>query len=436
MTAGGPAARRDSPLASAAGAFEDRYGRAPEAVARAPGRVNLIGEHVDYHGLPVVPFAIGRAVEVIFARAPEGTDRGRVRIASEAAHRHAVSTGLPADPSDAPAEAFVLGGEIGPLGAGDWRNYARAAARELGGPEPEGPACTRGFDALVVSDLPMGAGLGSSSALVVGVGLALAHANGMEVDPLAFAERMARAERFVGTHGGGMDQAACLLSRADHVSLLGFDPLSVEHLVFPADLSVLVVDSGEAADKSGSLRGAYNERRASGAAASRAVSERLGRRGASFRDLLREFPESRLLSTAEAVLDRTPRSRFRHVVTEAGRVSRARAALESGDDARLGRILTASHESLRDDYGVSTSALDAIVESALEAGALGARLTGAGFGGSAIALVRRRAERGVREKLEHALPGGQRPDGRGRVTAVRPAAGASVAEWCFPFGSR
>ena len=408
--------------------FASLYGRPPTHAARAPGRVNLIGEHVDYHDLPVLPFAIERAVTVLFAPAPDA-HASRVRFAS-------ASAGLPDD-------EFRLDAPIEPLAAGDWRNYPRAACAELAAgdtsigraaqglaPDPGreggrdgGRQAPRGIDALVVSDLPMAAGLSSSSALVVGVGLAIGHASGAEVDRLSLAGAMARAERFVGTRGGGMDQAACLLSRAGCISRISFAPLRVEHIPFPGDLSLLVATSGEVADKSGRIREAYNERRRAGEDALATVSVAAGLREASFAALLGALGEARALRLAERILPadgsdpRRRHERFRHVVTEAGRVGAAEQALRRGDGPSLGSLLDASHASLRDDYEVSTAALDELVGAARSAGALGARLTGAGFGGAIVALVHARDE---------ALVEGALAAAGGRVWTVRPADGAEV----------
>jgi len=436
---------------AAVDAFEARYGRRPTHAARAPGRVNLIGEHVDYHDLPVLPFAIERAVTVLFAPA-SASHASRVRIASAAG-------GLPDD-------EFLLDAPIARLAAGDWRNYPRAAAAELAGGGATRPAergldanadggcaadaawrVARGIDALIVSDLPMAAGLSSSSALVVGVGLALAHAAGVEVERLAFAGRMARGERFVGTRGGGMDQAACLLSRAGFVSRISFVPLRVEHIPFPDPLMLLVATSSEEAVKSGRVREAYNERRASTTDALEVVAAALQLPGASFPDLLAAHDIATLLDAAERALpagwpdgvppaaapglrtgpsvsrpspgDDRRLARFRHVVTEGARVARAEVALREGDAEALGALLVASHGSLRDDCEVSTPGLDRLVEAALDAGALGARLTGAGFGGAILALARS----GDARRVQTALARTVRPEW---VLAVRPSDGAEV----------
>jgi galactokinase len=402
--------------------FEAEYGRPPTHIARAPGRVNLVGEHVDYHMLPVMPFAIDRAVYLLFApagvTAPGGVSR--VRIATAAGEFEAAGKTPGGGRPDAlfQADDFQLDGEISRLPAGDWRNYVRAAAQSL---VLEQDAAT-GIDAWVASDLPVAAGLSSSSALVVAVGLALARVNEVVVGRRAFAEQMARAERFTGTRGGGMDQAASLLSREGCVSWIEFDPLGVEHVSFPDDLRVLLADSGEVAEKSGPDQEAYNQRRETGARALERVSSALGRGGATFREILRAVPATEILGAASDHLNPMELSRFSHVVTEWYRVRLARKAVEAGDAAGLGRLLYAAHASLRDDYEVSTPALDLLVAAARNAGALGARLTGAGFGGSVVVLATSETERDVRDALVGAT------GSESSVLGVRPADGAGVME--------
>ncbi|HSM35971.1 MAG TPA: galactokinase family protein [Longimicrobiales bacterium] len=405
---------------SAARRFQDVFGRLPTIAVRVPGRVNLIGEHIDYHGLPVLPFAI---------------DRGLTVLASPASDRHPARVRFMTAAPGLPADDFDLGEPMAPLGSGDWRDYPRAAASwivAMGG-------AGRGLDALVVSDLPMASGLSSSSALVVASALALSRVNEYPVEPLTLAEQLAAAERFTGTRGGGMDQAACLLSRRDHATRLSFDPLRAEHVPFPRDLSVIVVDSGERAAKAGSVQAPYNDRRSVGAAALAAVAGRLGMTDATYPRLLHERPADELLDVARGTLEATPFARFRHVVTEAGRVDAASAALSAWDGDRLGRLLMASHASLRDDYEVSTPRLDAIVEAALEAGALGARLTGAGFGGSVIVLAEVESAPDLGDALRAWCEGAGFPVGGRRdveaqaaphdaVMLVRPAAGAEVRD--------
>jgi galactokinase len=187
-------------------------------------------------------------------------------------------------------------------------------------------------------------------------------------------------EHFVGTRGGGMDHAACLGSRAGCASLIGFAPVSLRHVPIPVDWAFLAAHSMTTAEKSGAAREDYNVRRAAGHTA-------LGRLGLrSYREALeREDPES----LAAGLPEGPERDSFLHTVSEALRVHGAAAALESADAAEFAALLDASHASLRDRLKVSTPALDALVEAARESGALGARLTGAGFGGCAVVFCRR-----------------------------------------------
>lgn len=275
-----------------------------------------------------------------------------------------------------PDQEFVVGPAVPRSAAGSWGNYLRAAAqavaREYG--------ATRGMDALVHSDLPESAGLSSSSALVVATALALLASN--EGEPaclttehgrLGLADALAEGERYTGTRGGGMDQAVSLVARAAHACRIDFDPLRVEHLSIPDDWSFVVVHSGRVARKSGPEQEAYNRRRGE--------------------------VEAALAHRAGDPLPPELAPRLRHVTTEAARVEEACRALREGEAGAFGRAMTASHVSLRDDFEVSTSELDAMVEAALGAGALGARLTGAGFGGCAVALTRPAAAGRVLEAM-------------------------------------
>ena len=203
-------------------------------VVRAPGRVNLIGEHTDYNDLPVLPMAIQREVRIVCSARTDG----RVRLVNAAARFG--------------RREFELAAEIAPFERGDWGNYAKAAAQALARER----GAQRGFDAVVEGDVPPAAGLSSSSALVVACGLALAAVNEVASEPLAFAELMARGERYVGTNSGGMDQAICLAGEAGHAAKIDFHPLRAEALPVPSDWRFLVAHSLVLADKSGAARDA------------------------------------------------------------------------------------------------------------------------------------------------------------------------------------
>jgi len=318
----------------------------------APGRVNLIGEHIDYHGLPVLPMALRQAIRIAWR---PRRDR-LIRAASEGFG----------------TREFAWTDNLQPVARGDWENYLRAAARLVE------PGC--GVDAHITSDLPPAAGLSSSSALLVAFTLCLLRANGRE---LSFDELMAilpEGEHFVGTRGGGMDHAASLASKAGCASLIEFQPLAVRHIPIPDDWAFLVAHSLETAEKAGAAREAYNARRKAG------VNQ--------------------------------------HTITESARVLAAVDAMRRDDGAVFGRLLLESHASLRDYLKVSTPALDALVEAAMQSGALGARLTGAGFGGCAVVLCRRPERDAVQAGLVARFYGGQ----AGHVFEAEPGAGALSME--------
>jgi galactokinase len=347
-------------------AFARRHGGPPALVALAPGRVNLIGEHVDYCGLPVFPMAIQRGIAI--AAGPRA-DRA-FRIAN-------------LDPRFEPRE-FLLSPDIPPQrGRGDWANYVQASAQALVRRYGE----LRGADAVVGSDLPIAAGLSSSSALVVAVAVTLLAANGVAYEPIELMDLLAQGERYVGTAGGGMDQAISLGARAGHATRIDFNPLRLAHTALPTDWRFVVAWSLVHAEKSGAAQRAYNERTEETAGALAIVARRLDLAPAtSYVELLASRPLAALLDAATA-LPVSLGARFRHVVSEAARVDEAIAALGRGELATFGRLLDASHASLRDDYAVSSPELDRLVAIAREAGAAGARLTGAGFGGCVVALT-------------------------------------------------
>lgn len=332
----------------------------------APGRVNLIGEHIDYHGLPVLPMALRRGIRIVFRRREDGI----VRLTNR-------------DPAFG-AREFRLAPDLEPGPAGDWGNYAMAAAVTV----VERYGATVGFEGELTSDLPAAAGLSSSSALVVAVAQAILAASGLDADPIDLAQALAEGERFVGTAGGGMDQAASLNGLEGHALLVSFGPLRVRPIPLPDDWTVVVGHSGVSAEKSGTSQEAYNVRRAEGGAALGELAARLGAGGRSPAELLARFELPALLDLCERMATRGGRWAG-HVLSESTRVTAAVEALRASDLASFGELLTASHASLRDVYEVSHPRLDALVQAAERAGAAGARLTGAGFGGCMLAVTRR-----------------------------------------------
>ena len=334
-------------------AFRERTGRDPEGVWAAPGRVNLIGEHTDYNDGFVLPAAIDRQV---VAAAGRGEGR-RLRAWS-------LQTGPPAD--------LELDG-IGPGRVDGWAAYPAGVAWALGQAGVE----VGGADLVVDGDVPAGAGLSSSAALECATATALADLFGAGLDRVALAGVARRAENeVVGVPSGVMDQMVSMLGRAGHALFLDTRSLGTEQVPLPleaAGLCLLVLDT-----RAGHrlVDGAYADRRAACEAAAAILGV------AALRDATLEQVEA-----AAGKLGEERFRRARHVVTENARVLEAVGLLRAGDLDRLGPLLAASHASLRDDYEVSSPELDTAVEAAVAAGAMGARMTGAGFGGSAIALA-------------------------------------------------
>jgi galactokinase len=332
-------------------ALTERFDSVAEVVGRAPGRVNLIGEHTDYNGGPCLPVALPHATFAALARRADD----QVRVASRQADAAWSST------LDA----------IGPGQVDGWAAYVVGvlwAMREGGHEVP-------GLDIVVDSTVPLGAGLSSSAALECATAVAVAQLIGLDLSPgvrRELAQACMRAEGEVaGAPTGGMDQMIAMLAEPGAALLVDFgDDTTVPVRLDLGDHTLLVTDtrvSHELTD------GGYGSRRADCEAAARELGVPTLRQ-ATLDDLTR-------------VTEPVRRRRAHHVVTEIERVGRAVLAIEGDDRAALGRLLLASHESLRDDFEVSCAELDTAVEAAMGAGAVGARMTGGGFGGSTVALV-------------------------------------------------
>jgi len=398
----------DAPLADA---FRATFGADPTHLSRAPGRVNLIGEHTDYNDLPVLPMALQREVRIALRPRADG----RVRL-------HNLEPGF--DPV-----TFEVGVAIEPGATGSWGNYVKAPAQELA----RRFAISRGFDGVTTSDLPIASGLSSSSALVNAVGLALTQINELVIEPLPLADLMADAEQYTGTRGGGMDQAISLAAREGHAARIDFSPLRLRHIPVPPDWRFVIAHSGVRAEKSGAAQVTYNRRRAECEEALELVSAQVKHKlnplnaGRGYPGLLTAVGAAEALDVGTTVLDGTLYQRFRHVITEAGRVRDAQDALMMAAPEVFGTLMDASHGSLRVDYDVSSPELDELVALAREGGAAGARLTGAGFGGCIVALA---TPSSVDEVIESLVTGFYEPramtDGlEGRLFVAVPSAGAS-----------
>ena len=349
--------------------FTARHGTAPTGVWFAPGRVNLVGEHTDYNDGFVLPFALPHRAVVAAATTPGPLSR--VRSAQEP------------DTVTFPA-ASVVPGDVP-----DWAAYVAGtcwAFREAGYPVGE-------VELELDSDVPVGAGLSSSAAVECAVGTALAGLAGVEIGPTELARIARRAENeFVGAPTGGMDQMAALHGRAGHLVFLDTRDDTVELVPFdlPAHgLELLVIDTRAPHAHAG---GEYGQRRADCAEAAAALGVR------ALRDAIP--------AAVEALADDRIRRRARHVVTENERVRAVVDLLSSGADPReIGPLLDASHTSMRDDFEITVPHVDVAVEAARDGGAVGARMTGGGFGGCVIALCAAGATGAVTASVQRAYAG-------------------------------
>lgn len=377
--------------------FAREMGGAPDIVVRAPGRVNLIGDHTDYNDGFVLPMAIDRCV-CVAARCR--ADRF-VHLYSADFDEH---------------DSFNLGetgklDEIGRVEPGAWwGNYVRGVVAML---QREGYT-VNGLDAVITGDVPIGAGLSSSAALELAVVTAFRWLYGLDLDPVGAAVLCQRAENeFVGVRCGIMDQFISSLGRADHALLIDCRELAHSVVPLPAGVRFVVVDSGV---RRGLVDSVYNERRAQCEEGARLLG------APSLRDI-----DLEAFAARKSKLPPMVARRCQHVISENQRVLDSVAALRRGDVVALGAIMNASHASLRDLFEVSTAEVDALMK--IERGApgcLGARLTGAGFGGCTVALVRAEAVDSFSEVVETQYParGGKTP----RVYVCRATDGAGLLQ--------
>jgi galactokinase len=337
--------------------FQNRHGRAGEpSVAVAPGRVNLIGEHTDYNDGWVLPMAIDRRVGIAFAGRSDRVLRAHSVAFAEV------------------AEISLEGLE--PPGGSEWHSYLAGVAWAMMASGLE----ISGADLAIDGDVPVGSGLSSSAALVMSTALALCEVSRIPWSPHDMALLGHRVERdWVGIQGGIMDQFTAVMGRKGNALLLDCRDLAYEQVSMPGEAVVVVMDTGAPRTLAGS---GYNERSASCRAAVAALRE-ADPKIRALRDV-----EPGLLEAEKDRLDETTFRRALHVVSENARPRLMADALREGDLERAGRLMDESHRSLRNLYEVSTLELDLFTEFARDHPACyGARLTGAGFGGCAIALV-------------------------------------------------
>ena len=330
--------------------FLETFGAEPDLVAAAPGRVNLIGEHIDYSDGFVLPFAIKDRTLVAARKRGDST----VRIASAQRRNKIVTVDI---------------STVKPGLKGEWERYALGVLWALGVKE--------GVDLLIDGHVPLGAGLSSSAALECSVATAMNHLFDLGFNLEELARLTQKAEnQYVGVPCGIMDQSVSLMATQGSALLLDCRDLTTKNIPFDvasSGLELLIIDTQA---HHALTDGGYAERRAS----CESVVAKLGI--ASLRELSMEQ-----LENSRGLLTETEFVRARHAVTEMKRVLECVEALSNSDFERVGQLINQSHISLRDDYTVSCPELDTAVEAALAAGALGSRMVGGGFGGSAIALI-------------------------------------------------
>jgi len=363
------------PADQAAGWFAECYGTSPEGVWHAPGRVNLIGEHTDYNEGFVLPFALRQGVRAAASRLGDGLLELRSRQAP-----------------DAPATVPL--GSLAPGSVTGWAAYPAGAAWALA----RAGLSVGGTSIAIDADLERGAALSSSAALECATALALTELHGLSVPRPDLATIARRAENeFAGIPTGIMDQSASLLCRAGYALLLDCRSGDRDDVPFDlpgAGLVLLVVDTRV---RHALSDGRYAERRRDCEEAARALGVRA----------LRDVTDDP--AAVDRIADPVLRRRARHVVTENRRVLATVGLLRAGDIAGCGPLLSASHASLRDDFEISWPEADAAVDAAVAGGALGARMTGGGFGGSIIALVPERNAPDVRARVREAFAGRRWP---------------------------
>lgn len=334
--------------------FSAAFGQSPELVVQAPGRVNLIGEHTDYNGGFVLPAAISYATWIAASARADN-------------ELHVIAQDF-----DAQSVVIQLDQPMQHDQAATWSNYVRGVVQEL---QKRGYQL-RGGNLLIAGNVPAGAGLSSSASLEVAVVRALTGLSGESIDPTQAALVGQAAENnFVGCNCGIMDQLISARGEESSALLIDCQDLSTRSVSIPRDWEILIVHSGV---KRGLVESEYNQRRAQCETAAAFFGQK-SLRGVSIEQLV----------AAEGKLDVLSFRRARHVLTENTRTLLAAEALSSGDMETLARVMAESHESMRDDFNITTPAIDRLVEILQTAGAgsAGARMTGGGFGGCVVSIA-------------------------------------------------
>jgi len=382
---------------AAARGFAGAFGRDCTGIWSAPGRVNLIGEHTDYNEGFVLPFAIGARTAVAAARRADGL----LALASAQFPGRVTTVALT---------------DVGPGAVAGWTAYPTGVAWALREAYPKPTATRAGVSLYLDSTVPTGSGLSSSAALECAVALALNDLWELGADRAELARACQRAENtVVGAPTGIMDQFASLFGEPGSAVFLDCRAIAGENVPLALDAAGLDIVLADTRAQHAHAAGGYADRRASCERAARLLGVR------ALRDVGVDD-----LEKAASVLDPETFRRARHVVTEDARVLAAVATLRAGglesDPATIGALLTASHESMRDDFEITTPALDLAAATALDAGAVGARMTGGGFGGAIIALVAgdRAARLGDAITAAFARAGFPAP----QLSTVTPSAGA------------
>ncbi|MFO1388886.1 galactokinase [Cellvibrio sp.] len=334
--------------------FSAAFGQSPELVVQAPGRVNLIGEHTDYNGGFVLPAAISYATWIAASARADN-------------ELHVIAQDF-----DAQSVVIKLDQPMQHDQAATWSNYVRGVVQEL---QKKGYTL-KGGNLLISGNVPAGAGLSSSASLEVAVVRALTELSGESIDPTQAALVGQAAENnFVGCNCGIMDQLISARGEESSALLIDCQDLSTRSVSIPRDWEILIVHSGV---KRGLVESEYNQRRAQCETAAAFFGQK-SLRGVSIEQLV----------AAEGKLDDLSFRRARHVLTENARTLLAAEALSSGDMETLARVMAESHESMRDDFNITTPAIDRLVEILQTAGAgsAGARMTGGGFGGCVVSIA-------------------------------------------------